>query len=98
MKVGTIAKSNQKGQIVIPKEMRKALGIDANMSLNLILRGNGIYIYPIEEVITKAEGESSYLKILQKTQGTWFQKDWDSLKKKRGKIELAASKNRKQAW
>lgn len=98
MKIGTIAKSNQKGQIVIPKEMRKALGIDANISLNLILRGNGIYIYPVEEVITKTEGESSYLKILQKTQGAWFQEGWDSLKKKRGKIELTASKNRKQAW
>lgn len=98
MKVGTIAKTNRKGQIVIPKEMRKALGIDPYMFLNLILRENGIYIYPVEEVIVKTERESSYLKILQKTQGAWFQENWNSLEKKRSKIELVASKNRKQVW
>lgn len=98
MKVGIITKPNKKGQIVIPKKMREALGIDANVSLNVILRGEGIYIYPVKEVITKGEGESSYIKILQKTQGAWTEEDWDSLRKKRTKTELLASKRRKQAW
>ncbi len=98
MKIGTIAKPNQKGQIVIPKKMRRALGIDADVSLNLVLRGSGIYIYPVQEVITKGEKENSYLEILQKTQGTWAQENWGSLRKKRNQTELAASEKRKQVW
>lgn len=98
MKVGMIANTNQKGQIVIPKQMRKALGIEAGMALNLLLRGNGIYIYPVEEVITKTEGETSYLEILQKTQGAWRNEDWNSLRRKRRMIELKASQKRKQVW
>lgn len=98
MKVGIITKPNQKGQIVIPKKMREALGIDSNVSLNLILRGGGIYIYPLKEVITRGERESSYLDILQKTQGAWAREDWDSLRKKRRKAELTASKKRRRTW
>ena len=98
MKVGIITKPNQKGQIVIPKKMREALGIDVNVFLNLILRGNGIYIYPVEEVITKVEKENSYFEILQKTQGSWSAEDWNLLRKKRRKIERDASKGRKQRW
>lgn len=98
MKVGVITKPNQKGQIVIPKKMREVLGINDNVALNLILRGNGIYIYPVEEVVAKGERESSYLEILQKTQGTWRKEDWGTVRKKRRKIELTASKKRKQAW
>lgn len=98
MKVGTITRSNQKGQVVIPKQMREALGIDSSVFLNLVLRGSGIYIYPVEEVVARGEKESSYLEILQKTQGAWAREDWDSLRKKRRKTELVASKKRKQAW
>ncbi len=98
MKVGVIAKPNQKGQIVIPKEIRDSLGIDSQVALNLIVRGNGIYIQPIEEVIIKTEKENSYLEVLRKTQGAWKKKDWGSLRKKRKKIELAASEKRKKAW
>lgn len=98
MKVGIITKPNEKGQIVIPKEMREILGIEPEMALNMILRGSGIYIYPIEEVITKGEKENTYLKILQKTQGIWAGDDWILLRKKRKKIELKASKKRRQVW
>ena len=97
MKVGIITKTNQKGQIVIPKEIRESLGIDANVALNLVLRGRGIYIYPVEEVITKVERESSYLRILEKTQGSWEKANWKFLRKRR-KIELSASKKRKRKW
>lgn len=98
MKVGTITRPNQKGQIVIPKEMREVLGIDSSVSLNLVLRGCGIYIYPVEELVARGDKESSYLEILQKTQGAWAKEDWSSLRKERRKIELTASKRRKQAW
>ena len=69
MKVGIITKTNQKGQIVIPKKFRSVLGIRTNDLLNLVIRGRGIYICPVTEVITSSEDENSYLKILEKTRG-----------------------------
>ena len=98
MKIGTITKTNQKGQIVIPKAMREELGINAGVPLNLALKDDGIYIYPVDTVFAKKRGESSYLDILEKTQGTWAREDWTSLKKRRRKIELTASRKRKETW
>lgn len=98
MKIGSFTTPNDKGQIVIPKDIRDALAIDTNMTLNVILAGNGIYIYPVEEFLTKAEGESSYIKLLEKTKGTWKDENWNKLREKKAKIELEASKIRKNAW
>lgn len=95
MKIGTITKTNQKGQIVIPQKIREALGIEAGTILNLVLAGKGIYLYPVEEVITKTEKESSYLQVLKRTQGSWQETNWQSSRKK---IELSASKRRKKQW
>lgn len=98
MKIGIITQTNQKGQIVIPKKIREALGINEKTPLNIILSDNGIHIYPIEEVITKTESESTYLEILKKTQGGWKNENWATIEKKRKKIELDASKKRKKLW
>lgn len=98
MKIGNIAKPNAKGQIVIPKEFRKVLGIDKNVLLNLVLRGGGIYLYPIFEVAPKIDGENSYLKVLEKTRGKWSE-NWQALAKEKRAIELSASvKRKKEAW
>ena len=97
MKVGNITKPNQKGQIVIPKELRDVLGLHIDAPLNVVLRGKGIYLYPIDEVISLEERESSYLKLLERTKGKWSE-NWTQLRKKRKKIEEAASKARKQQW
>ena len=64
MKVGTLTQANQKGQIVIPKEMRENLGIERDSLLQLILRGKGIDVYPVEEIITRTKKEPSYVKVL----------------------------------
>jgi len=98
MKIGAIVRPNQKGQIVIPKEFRDKLGIDANVTLNLVLRGGGIYLYPIEEVIGVVESEDSYLRILEKTKGSWKDENWAKLRKKRRRLELSASRIRKKQW
>ena len=98
MKVVNITKPNEKGQIVIPKEIRDSLGINTGVSLNLVLRGGGIYIYPITEVVGKIDSESSYLEILKRTKGRWGKEDWQAVRKKRRKTELQASKRRKQEW
>lgn len=100
MKIGNIVKPNKKGQIVIPRDLRKALGIKSDIALNIVKRGDGIFIYPIKEVITFVDSENSYYKILEKTKGKWKedQKDWENLRKKRREIELKASKKRKKEW
>lgn len=99
MKIGAFTIPNDKGQIVIPKQFRNALGITSETPLNLVLRAGGIYIYPIDEVLTKLETESSYLAILEKTQGSWADdKSWEKTAKRRRKIEQAASLRRKKAW
>lgn len=98
MKIGNIVEPNSKGQIVIPKKVRDALGITPQTPLNLVVRGTGIYLYPIDEVMTKMEGESSYLKLLEQTQGSWANDDWNEQEKKIRKIELTAAGKNKQAW
>jgi len=99
MKVGVITTPNQKGQIVIPKEFRKALNIDERRPLQMVLRQGCIYLYPIAEVITDVEREQSYVEILKKTAGAWAgDKTWDKTRARRRRIELAASRRRKQVW
>lgn len=98
MNIGIIVVPNQKGQIVIPKKARQALNINPGTPLNLIVRGGEIYIHPVEEVIVKTEKESTYSEILEMTRGAWLDEDWDALRKRRRKIELAASRKRKKAW
>lgn len=98
MKIGTITTPNAKGQIVIPKAIRKALRINANTPVNISVRGNGVYIHPIKEVIGAYETVDSYLKILEKTAGSWRGDSWPQTERRRRKIELAASKRLKKAW
>lgn len=89
----TTVKTNSKGEIKIPIEFRKFLGINPRISIKMIIQGRGLLIYP---VIPRANKENSYLEILSKTKGTWMDKINKSDNKK--KIELAASSNRKLAW
>lgn len=98
MKIGSFMQTNTKGQIVIPKSIRDALGIDPNVTLNITLAGKGIYIYPVEEFLSKIDKESSYIRLLEKTKGTWKDEDWSRSRKKRSETELKASKLRKKLW
>lgn len=98
MKISNYASPNKKGQIVIPKEIRDALGIDSRVTLNITVAGKGIYMYPVEEFITHADRENSYVKLLEKTQGKWGIEDVEFDQHKRSTIELEASKNRKRIW
>ena len=89
----TIVKTNSKGEIKIPIEFRKFLGINPKISIKMIIRGRGLLMYPVIPTVKK---ENSYLEILAKTKGSWS--DEVNLSKDKKKIELAASKNRKLAW
>ncbi len=96
MKIDTITTTNQKGQVVIPALLRAKLGITDQVPLHITLKGNAIYIVPILGLITTTDGESSYLDILKKTQGTWQNSATPTDSK--NKIELKASAKRKNAW
>lgn len=52
----------------------------------------------VEEFLTKVDAESSYIKLLEKTKGTWKGENWETFKKRKRKIELKASKTRKKIW
>lgn len=98
MKIGTYVNPNDKGQIVIPRKIRESLQIDSSVTLNIIQAGDGIYIYRVKEFITSAEGESSYLKLLEKTKGAWIDDSKKNSQSNKSKIELVASKKRKRIW
>ncbi len=98
MKRGYITKTNKKGQIVIPKKIRTSLDINSETLVNIIKRGEGVYIYPISDLIPRTNTEKSYLETLKKTKGSWSNEDWDKIKKKKRKVELKASKKRKKEW
>jgi AbrB family looped-hinge helix DNA binding protein len=98
MIVGTIVTPNQKGQIVIPQKIRADLNIKPQKPLNLVARDRVIYIYPINEVITSTEHETSYLDTLKATQGAWSNDSWTKTKINRQKTELKASQKRKKPW
>ncbi|MDO8524733.1 MAG: AbrB/MazE/SpoVT family DNA-binding domain-containing protein [bacterium] len=97
MKLGIITKPNEKGQIVIPKEMRKLLGINVNDLLHLFVRGGGLFIQPISDVVPKTGNADNYLKVLERTRGAWGNAKTIGEKQKRS-VELAASQARKKAW
>lgn len=96
MKIGDIATTNSKGQLVIPASIRAKLGITDQIPLHLVVKGNSIYITPIREIITIAESDNTYFEILKKTKGTWRNQKTASAERK--KLELEASIKRKQPW
>lgn len=102
MNVGILAEPNSKGQIVIPKKIRDQLNINENTLLNIIVKDNGIYLYPVVDVTTTKDAEISRNKLmvaLERTRGLWADdKDFDKRQRIRRKIELAASRKRKKAW
>ena len=101
MKVGIITQTNQKGQLVIPKEYRDELGITQDVLLRMMKRGHGIYIHPIVGVYEAVESDrSSYLAVLKRTQGTWGPETKADKARvaRRRKLELQTSQERKQAW
>jgi AbrB family looped-hinge helix DNA binding protein len=97
MKVGKVTKATQKGQIVIPKEYRDALSVREGTPLHITLKGQGIYIQPIHDIIHTEERDESYLEVLERTQGALakYGKEIDKEMAEKRKIELAESKKRK---
>ncbi len=98
MNLNLVVQTDQKGQIILPKEVGKALGVGRKTTLKLVFSGGGIYIYPVEDDIFRLGRKNSYLEVLKMTQGSWRGEGWENFRKRRGKIELLASKKRKKLW
>lgn len=96
MKIGNIVNTNPKGQLVIPAVIRTRLGITDQVPLQLIVKGNALYIVPIRDVVTASDSDSSYLDILAKTKGSW--RGEKAVPAQRKETELEASAQRKKAW
>lgn len=99
MKVGKVTLLNVKGQLVIPKKLRDELGITNKTPLNIVKRGLGVFICPLEKtdndhMITTEQ----YLQILDKTRGAWAGDNWPTTERKRRAIELKASRRRRKVW
>lgn len=99
MKISTVTTTNSKGQIVIPRLMREALQISPQKQLHIKLSGHGIFIEPVQELVANINTDSSYVKMLQKTQGSWDEVEQKTKKSEAKKsLELQASKKRKKTW
>lgn len=66
-----VAKVNTKGQMVLPNDYRKKLGIKANSQVEVRLNNNYISISPIKGVISAVSEEDTYASILKDSQGKW---------------------------
>lgn len=100
MKVSYLATPNAKGQVVIPKALRDALNISTDTTLNILPASRGLYMYPVSHVVTTVEAEDTFISLLKSTQGSWGKASQQEKHKEdeRRKLELAATKRRKQSW
>ena|SRR5258708_8973017 len=99
MNLHTVTKPNSKGQVVIPKKFREELGINEDVLLSLTLRGNGVYITPLDKSLGTSDSKQIALEILRRTQGAWKDDDdWDKTEARRRKIELKAAEERRKLW
>jgi len=98
MQIGFLTQPNTKGQIVIPKKMRDLVGIKPGSYVNIIHQNRGIYIYPVDKIVSSKEREEAFGEILEKTRGLWAGDNWPETEKRRRKIELKATRENRKAW
>lgn len=91
-----IARTNVKGQFVLPISMRKALGITPDTNLHVSLEDKVITITPLPP--KPFQTKKSLYEILKSTQGALAGDDWPETETKQRKIEIAAAKKLRNAW
>ena len=91
-----IARTNTKGQFVLPISMRRALGITPETNLHVSLEDKVITISPLPPKIF--QNKKSLYEILKSTQGAWAGDNWPETEAKQRKIEIAAAKKLRNAW
>lgn len=106
MNISKITTTNSKGQVVIPKSIRDKLGINQDVSLQIQIQGQGVYISLLNMDLVSQNNQDLELQILESTVGAWADKaGWEEDKNEdthqlaqKQSLELAASAARKQAW
>lgn len=99
MKLGYITRPNVKGQIVIPRPLRRELGITPSVALNVVRWGDGLYLGPVTAVINAAApGAGSYAHILAATKGAWGAKTIAAKRGRRARELHAAQERRSALW
>lgn len=91
-----IARTNVKGQFVLPVSMRKALGITPETNLHISLEDKVITITPLSP--KPFQTKKSLYEILKSTQGAWAGDDWPETEARQRKIEITAAKKLRNAW
>ena len=91
-----IARTNVKGQFVLPIAMRKALGITPETHLHVSLEDKVITITPLSHKPVKTK--KSLYEILKSTQGALVGDNWPETEARQRKIEIKAAKELREAW
>ncbi len=91
-----IARTNTKGQFVLPVAMRKALGITPETNLHISLEDKVITISPLPP--KPFQTKKSLYEILKSTQGALAGDDWPEAEAKQRKVEIKAAKKLKNSW
>ncbi len=91
-----IARTNAKGQFVLPVSMRNALGITPETNLHVSLEDRVITITPLPH--KPFQTKKSLYEILKSTQGALAGDDWPATEARQREIEIAAAKKLKNAW
>lgn len=91
-----IARTNTKGQFVLPISMRNALGITPETNLHISLDDKVITITPLPH--KPFQTKKSLYEILKSTQGAWAGDDWPETEARQRKIEIAAAKKLRNSW
>lgn len=93
-----IARTNSKGQLVIPVAMRKYWDITEDTPLEVInIPDSGIFIKKStnKPKLTNAE----YLAILDETKGAWADDDWPKTEKKQRQLAIKEARDqRANSW
>ena len=89
------AKTNTKGQIVIPKAFRDSLGINSDVPLQLELIPEAVVIRPLAHS-SHNNARKTYREMLKETQGAWG--PGPSQDTSLRKSELDAADKAKKAW
>jgi bifunctional DNA-binding transcriptional regulator/antitoxin component of YhaV-PrlF toxin-antitoxin module len=97
MNMYTIAIPNSKGQVVIPKKFRDELKMKKDQPLQVSVFLDGIYLKPIERIVTGFDDRKAYIEYMKTIQGSWANDEDD--REERRQVELkAAKKIREEKW
>lgn len=92
---------NSKGQVVIPSKIREELGITEGVPLRFSVWGPGMYVLPMTLLPKNTVfDDGMFLEVLKKTRGSWGPETPEEKKRNlaRKKMELEASRRRKNSW